>query len=375
MTTTASAPSSSSSGSSTSAAPTSNVTAPSSKTADTEVKNTTVKGTTATEPTEKAGRGRDERGKFVAQKDGEPAQEQKEPAAKEQPKKKWTVKTRAGEKHFEDPDEMHAYASELAGSANLVEEARKAAAHLEKVKQHLADGDFDALTDMGLSKKAAVEYLKRQLDKEREEAELTPEQKENRSLKAKLKAIEDEKAAASRKEQEAKQAEETKLERERIVSDINAVLDKTKLPRNTSTTRRIAQELMKMEELGYELPPEAIAKRIESHALAEFEATLKAEDGVKLFKALAPALRGILENMDEDQLLAELGPNLSKKFRLAELKRLDPTRFASQAQPGGAAPAAPENASRSTPGEREPKSTARLTQEEWDRLNRKRFRD
>jgi hypothetical protein len=374
MTVTASAPTSSSSGSSTSAAPTSNVTAPPPKAADTEVKNTTVKGTTASEPTEKAGRGRDERGKFVAQKEAELTPEQKEPAAKEPPKKKWAIKTRAGERSFEDPDEMYAYASELAGSANLVEEAKKAAAHLEKVKQHLADGDFDALTDMGLSKKAAVEYLKRQLDKEREEAELTPEQKELREVKAKLKAIEDEKAAAARKEHEAKQAEETKAERERIISDINAVLDKTNLPRNTSTTRRIAQELMKMDELGYELPPEAIAKRIEAHALAEFEATLKADDGVKLFKALAPALRGILEKMDDDQLLSELGPELSKKFRLAELRRLDPTRFAAQAQPGGAAPTPPEGASKSKPTERQPDVRGHISQEEWDRMNRKRLR-
>lgn len=199
------------------------------------------------------------------------------PAASEQkaaPPEARSLKVRDLE--FKTEDEAYAEIQRGRQSGKLLTEADKrfrAAAEKEKNwEQTKATKDIGKIIEaLGLPREEAVALFEKwYMDGVIKPSQMDPRERENADLKAKLKAVEDEKAAAAEKQKREALDKETEAEKVKLRQEIEGVLNGKKLPATRHALRRVADYLMAYGEVGQKVPMQIAVDRVLSDYRQEF---------------------------------------------------------------------------------------------------------
>lgn len=144
----------------------------------------------------------------------------------------------------------------------------------------------------------AEKYLLKQIQDDM----LSPQEKEARMTKAKLEKYE----AKEKEDQDFKQKsvmEKKEAEyAQGFQTTIIAALNKSGLPKTPEMVKRMAATMAKNLELGLELTPEDLVSEVKSD--------------------VSKILKSIIGDSDGDQLINMFGPDVAKKIRMSDLKKL-----------------------------------------------------
>lgn len=226
----------------------------------------------------------------------------KEPEQVEAPRK---FRVKDGDYETElDEEEARSLVQQKWAANRRFEEAAKLRKEAEswvgKLGNALRTDPLSVLTapELGLDfEKLAREYLLGKMDEEK----MTPEQKElhalrrERELRAK-KEEEDKTNQEFSSKQEAAKAYRSKLEEE-----FTEILEKTDLPKDTETIRRLCHVKYTANEAGYEMTP--------------------SEQAAAVRQTYVEDIRNAAGKLEGDRLLGFLGEDILKKVRSAELAR------------------------------------------------------
>lgn len=180
--------------------------------------------------------------------------------------------------------------------------AKRTVAFQEKVKAGDLKGAFN---ELGISAEQGRELLERTLYKELQQDALTPEQKEAAALKARIEAMEAEKAEREKSEAQKKAEAEATQWREKISGElIEAAKENGYDPARNNEIMQIAvAEMIDAQRAGYDLPVKDAMKA----ATARFESSVKSAIG----------------KLDGDALLRFLGDDILDKAQKAKLAKLN----------------------------------------------------
>jgi antitoxin component of RelBE/YafQ-DinJ toxin-antitoxin module len=116
---------------------------------------------------------------------------------------------------------------------------------------------------LGLSKEEAVEVFGRWLYQEEVVAkEMSPEQRRIKELEAEKAKFEEERAAETRKRQEAENEQLTKREEAKLREELTKVLEAKKVPATRLALRRLANYMASYAEAGADVPVERAADMV-----------------------------------------------------------------------------------------------------------------
>lgn len=182
----------------------------------------------------------------------------------------------------------------------------------------------------------AREWAEQYLMEELRYEQMSPEQQKAVENEKKLKAYEDEKKQAEEKKRADEMAELQKTHMERLDKMFVEALNKSGLPRTSYTIKRMAELQLVNVQKKLELAPEQLAKIVREDYIAEQKA--------------------LYGNLEGDQLLDLLGPEVVKKLSKAQIAKLK-----SKSAPGGTG----------APAQRQSNQPSGMTWREYQRRNRR----
>jgi hypothetical protein len=200
-------------------------------------------------------------------------------------------------------DELKAGYQRAQVSAKRFQEASAERKKAEELFSKFKEKPWEVMSELGMNPREVAEsFLIEQLKAEQEEAELNDDQKEVRRLK---KEIEAQRA----KEEEAKKHEDARKEREMTEKlqrgyeqDFVKALEASQLPRNPTTIRRMAEQMLVAAHNGYEMSAQEAAQIVEEE--------------------IRGSSASVLKDLDAEKLVAFLGKDTIEKIRKYELSKL-----------------------------------------------------
>jgi hypothetical protein len=214
--------------------------------------------------------------------------------------KRYKVKIDGAESEVDEDELVRSYQLRKVSDKRL-QEATQSRKQAEEFVNLLKNDPIKLLSDPRIGhdvKKLAEEYLMKELENEM----LSPEQRELKETKSKLKSYEDwkqeqEKAAITAQEQQVVSHYTQKYQQ-----DIISALDKSGLPRSESTVNRMINYMSQSLENGY---------------------GLEADDVVDLVKMdYIKDTKSLYQGVPDDVLLSILGDDIVKKVIKADLSRV-----------------------------------------------------
>lgn len=257
-----------------------------------------------------------------AEADGEETKAEGEKAEGEKPakspaaSKRWKLKDGTREKEIASEEEALRYMQLGWAKDNRFEDSAKAIKERDQLVAHFKSNTREAMRKLGIDpRKFSEETLYELLEDEK----LTPEQRELRDAKAKLKSIEDEKKSSETKAQEERIEKLTDAEADRLNAELPKLLASAGLPKSPLTLKRVAELWLTNDEEGLDVPLETLVELAREQYLKDIQELFGASDG--------------------DTLLKLLGEGNAKKIRKADLQRLKGTGGQAATKPARAAPA------------------------------------
>ncbi len=212
--------------------------------------------------------------------------------------KKYKVKVNDVEQEIDEKELLSGYQTRKASDEKFREASELKKQAIEFVKL-LKTNPIEVLAKAGHNvREIAEKYLMEQLQEET----LTPEQKELKTARAKLKEIEDQKKA---KEDEESLNQQTQL-KEKYTKDystqILTALESSGLPKNEFSVKRMAYYMHESLKRGFDLKAIDVVELVKQDYIAE--------------------QKSLFSGLDEDTLIKILGDDVAAKLRKADLKKL-----------------------------------------------------
>lgn len=233
--------------------------------------------------------------------------------------KKYKVKVDGAESEVDEDELVRSYQLRKVSDKRL-QEATQARKQAEEFVSMLKNDPIKLLKDPRIGhdvKKLAEEYLMAELEQEM----LTPEQRELKEAKSKLKSYEDMKAQQEKEMTERQEQELIRHHQQNYQKEIISALDKSGLPRTEATVARMINYMAQNLEKSYGLTADDVVELVKM-------------DYIKDTKSL-------YAGVPDELLLSILGDDIVKKVIKADLGRVkkNPAATAQKQQHSGQAPA------------------------------------
>lgn len=213
-----------------------------------------------------------------------------QPEAKPEPPAKRKIKYKADNQDFEEELDDSEIASRLSlakAASKRMQEAALTKKQVEHFVKMLQEDPMKILSNPQIMGDEKFQQLAEQvLAKKIQDQMLSPEEKKQMEMEKRLKDYEEkEMTAKEQAKAQEMQALQSRYEQE-YSNTVIEVLNSVSLPKNASTTKRIAEKMLQNLRSGYDVPAHVLAQEVEAEYRNEFNHIVKdgsPEQVIKLF--------------------------------------------------------------------------------------------